>query len=158
MGHSKGCGKQEIVTLLTKHLFLIPILTKRLLLLHCRHIEVRFSRLVRLIPPKRVPHRTNRRIASRREATLRNLTQRLLWGGRRGKSLRNRMHGFAEKRALFSPQGAFTPAKVRLLFQVTSGQKSGFFVDFGGKATKSGSLPRGIALKQIGGFLPALLN
>ena len=37
-------------------------------------------------------------------------------------------------------------------------KKSGFFVDFGGKATKSGGLHRGIALKQIGGFLPALLN
>ena len=37
LGHSKDCGKQEIVTFLTKHLFLIPILTKRLLLLHCRH-------------------------------------------------------------------------------------------------------------------------
>ena len=33
-----------------------------------------------------------------------------------------------------------------------------FFVDFGGKATKSGGLHRGIAMKQIGGFLPVLLN
>lgn len=37
-------------------------------------------------------------------------------------------------------------------------KKRFFFVDFGGKATKSGGLHRGIALKQIGGFLPVLLN
>ena len=57
-----------------------------------RHIKVRFSRPVRLIPPKKVPHRTDGRIASRKEATLQNLTQRLTWGGRRGKNSRNRMH------------------------------------------------------------------
>ena len=50
-----------------------------------RHIKVRFSRPVRLIPPKKVPHRTDGRIASRKGATLQNLTQRLPWGGRRGK-------------------------------------------------------------------------
>ena len=58
-----------------------------------RHIKVRFSRPVRLIPPKKVPHRTDGRIASRKGATLQNLTQCLPWGGRSGeKNLRNRMH------------------------------------------------------------------
>ena len=78
-----------------------------------RHIKVRFSRPVRLIPPKKVPHRTDGRIASRKEATLQNLTQRLTWGGRRGEKT------CGNKRTFFSPQGAFTPASVRFLFQVS---------------------------------------
>ena len=58
-----------------------------------RHIKVRFSRPVRLIPPKKVQRRTDGRIASRKGATLQNLTQRLTWGGRSGgKNMRNRMH------------------------------------------------------------------
>ena len=58
-----------------------------------RHIKVRFIRPVRLIPPKKVPRRTDGRIASRKGATLQNLTQRLTWGGRSGgKNMRNRMH------------------------------------------------------------------
>ena len=61
------------------------------------------------------PRRTDGRIASRKEATLLNLTQRLPWGGRRGKNLRNRMHDLREKthafftsRCVYSCEGAFT--------------------------------------------------
>ena len=88
-----------------------------------RHIKVRFIRPVRLIPPKKVPHRTDGRIASRKEATLQNLTQRLPWG----RTVRERTCGIecttcGNKRTRFSPQGAFTPAKVRLLFHVSNRQ------------------------------------
>ena len=70
-----------------------------------RHIKVRFIRPVRLIPPKKVPHRTDGRIASRKEATLQNLTQRLTWGGRRGEKT------CGNKRTFFH-------LKVRLLLRV----------------------------------------
>ena len=51
---------------------------------------------------------------------MQNLTQRLTWGGRRGKKTCGiECTTCGNKRTLFSPQGAFTPAKVRLLFQVS---------------------------------------
>ena len=47
-----------------------------------------------------------------------NLTQRLTWGGRRGKKTCGiECTTCGNKRTLFSTQGAFTPAKVRFFFK-----------------------------------------
>ena len=80
-----------------------------------RHIKVRFSRPVRLIPPKKASRRTDGRIASRKEATLQNLTQHLPWGGRRGETCGIECTTCGNKRTLFH-------LKVRLLFQVSNRQ------------------------------------